>query len=447
MEKIQIESFQAINADIEIKKMVLLIGEQASGKSTIAKLIYFFKSLKDEYIEFISKNLKNLNSIKELQELFWDQISRNFYRLFGSIQHFPYFKIQYFYSESKIITLDQGLWENSNRKKLKIEFSSTLFNDTIRNMIPLIHKLRKLRQDSAKDDAFGYGQYREVLEDFYRYINELFEDNNRYHVFIPAGRNITVNYANFFQQNFFGNLSSEIALIQDEEEKTTIPHFVKDTYLMMKFMQRVQILTDTFKGSDFEYLLADGSYPDYMKSVLDKIEEILKGKYKSDGRIGEIIVFNNEDYIQLENSSSGQQEVIRILQDIFLVLLNKRNVFRVIEEPEAHLFPMAQKYLLEIIAIMLNNMDNQMILTTHSPYILSVVNNLIFASISKSDSQYKLDPSETTVYSLTDRQSKSLIDPETGMIDQNALDTISEDLADEFEQMYRKYVAEKRISA
>ncbi|MFM7887496.1 MAG: AAA family ATPase [Pseudanabaena sp.] len=49
MQKIIIKNFSAIAyAEIEIKKVLILIGEQASGKSTIAKLIYFFKSLKDD---------------------------------------------------------------------------------------------------------------------------------------------------------------------------------------------------------------------------------------------------------------------------------------------------------------------------------------------------------------------------------------------------------------
>ncbi|WP_241993488.1 AAA family ATPase [Trichormus variabilis] len=41
MQKIIIKNFGAIqNAEIEVKKILVLIGEQASGKSTIAKLIY-----------------------------------------------------------------------------------------------------------------------------------------------------------------------------------------------------------------------------------------------------------------------------------------------------------------------------------------------------------------------------------------------------------------------
>jgi predicted ATPase len=42
MEKIIIKNFGPIeDAEIEIRKVLVLIGEQASGKSTIAKLVFF----------------------------------------------------------------------------------------------------------------------------------------------------------------------------------------------------------------------------------------------------------------------------------------------------------------------------------------------------------------------------------------------------------------------
>jgi predicted ATPase len=49
MQKTFIKDFGAIqNAETEVKKILVLIGEQASHKSTIAKLIYFLKTLKDD---------------------------------------------------------------------------------------------------------------------------------------------------------------------------------------------------------------------------------------------------------------------------------------------------------------------------------------------------------------------------------------------------------------
>ena len=51
-----------------------------------------------------------------------------------------------------------------------------------------------------------------------------------------------------------------------------------------------------------------------------------------------------------------------------------------IEEPEAHLFPTAQKRIVQLLARTFNNTNSnfQIIVTTHSPYILSSFNNLIY---------------------------------------------------------------------
>ena len=59
MQKIIIKNFGPVkDAEIEIKKVMVLIGEQASGKSTIAKLIYFFKTLKEDVFITILESSK-----------------------------------------------------------------------------------------------------------------------------------------------------------------------------------------------------------------------------------------------------------------------------------------------------------------------------------------------------------------------------------------------------
>ena len=59
MQKIIIKNFGPVkDAEIEIKKVLVLIGEQASGKSTIAKLIYFFKSLHQYWLGYFVQSDK-----------------------------------------------------------------------------------------------------------------------------------------------------------------------------------------------------------------------------------------------------------------------------------------------------------------------------------------------------------------------------------------------------
>ena len=51
----------------------------------------------------------------------------------------------------------------------------------------------------------------------------------------------------------------------------------------------------------------------------------------------------------------------------------------VFEEPEAHLYPETQSDIVELIGLLANLYHNQIIKTTHRPYILSAFNNLLYA--------------------------------------------------------------------
>ena len=64
---------------------------------------------------------------------------------------------------------------------------------------------------------------------------------------------------------------------------------------------------------------------------------------------------------------------------LFSLILNKTKAFIIIEEPEAHLFPEAQKYMTDLMSLVANINGNQIMITTHSPYILTSLNNHIYA--------------------------------------------------------------------
>ena len=103
MQRIEIENFGAIkNAKIDIKKVLILIGEQASGKSTIAKLIYFFKSLREDLISNIRENTDSKFEVE-----FYHLIIEKFSDFFGSLFLLQESRITYFYNykNNKSVTL------------------------------------------------------------------------------------------------------------------------------------------------------------------------------------------------------------------------------------------------------------------------------------------------------------------------------------------------------
>ncbi len=55
-QEIEIKNFGPLKeVQIEINNLLILTGEQASGKSTLAKCIYFFKYIPEEILNFITK--------------------------------------------------------------------------------------------------------------------------------------------------------------------------------------------------------------------------------------------------------------------------------------------------------------------------------------------------------------------------------------------------------
>jgi predicted ATPase len=459
MQKIIIKNFGAIEyAEIEIKKVLVLIGEQASGKSTIAKLIYFFKSLKYDFFNRI---------IQDMQKDYFDTVSdfifpvrEKFYDFFGSTFHLPDFEITFYYdihnNKHLTLTLDR-------RKKLNARFSKNLLEQNFKDSAGKIKRL--LQQGSNINDIHeqlildqSKKQYGQMLLSL---LNELFKSYEENLLFIIAGRNATVSYSESFEKNFFASIQSSL----EENSKQKFQRKIQtiDETLMLAFMKRVTRIKDTFKKfNNFDGLINIYSDSSQKRKILEiiknKINAILKGEYVIDN-YGEKILLgeDNRNYIYLHNASSGQQEVIRILQDIFLSILDDVPVLRIIEEPEAHLFPIAQKYLLELLIIMVNqNHDNQIIITTHSPYILSILNNLLFAKrvVEKNPSaqsevseiiqeDYWLNAAEFSAYSLgnqsLDKEAsycESILDGNTGTITQNYLDTVSEMMGGEFNALY-----------
>jgi AAA15 family ATPase/GTPase len=322
-------------------------------------------------------------------------------------------------------------------------FQRIFFSEEIRRFI------QNVKQFSSQTNAYERSAFQRAMTDLETCIKTLFNEY-RIPLFIPAGRNITVSYPDQFKLDFYGSLRSDLARQESSENKTQWA----DLYLMENFLKQTEGIKARFKSNDFQGLIEEKQLlgklveSNTLNIVQTKIEKILRGQYRQD-QYGEKIFYDNENYVHLNNASSGQQEVIRIVQDIFLILLDQEKAFRVIEEPEAHLYPLAQKYLIELFAIVLNQTDSQIIITTHSPYILSILNNLLFAKRVVTENQTVseeveavipptswIEPATTDVYSLKEGRCKSIFDNATGLIDQNYLDEISEELGADFQELY-----------
>jgi predicted ATPase len=169
---------------------------------------------------------------------------------------------------------------------------------------------------------------------------------------------------------------------------------------------------------------------------------------------------NDEDYIivkgqnkplKLYEAASGIQSVTPLL--ILLEQLSKHIELPhsfIIEEPELNLYPIAQQRLMNWLVEKCTQGENDLTITTHSPYILSSCNLLLEAyKVAQQRPELAdeidkivpracwLNPEEFAAYYVADGTVKPITDERTHLIGGNELDAVSGDISDSFRQLLR----------
>ncbi|MFM2375492.1 MAG: hypothetical protein RLZZ165_589 [Bacteroidota bacterium] len=95
-----------------------------------------------------------------------------------------------------------------------------------------------------------------------------------------------------------------------------------------------------------------------------------------------IILLKGKEKILLEKTSSGIQSIVPlmvVLESLWKKKEAEDGQFVVIEEPESNLYPNTQKSLTEYIVQVVQESGSKLCITTHSPYILTALDNLVQA--------------------------------------------------------------------
>lgn len=140
--------------------------------------------------------------------------------------------------------------------------------------------------------------------------------------------------------------------------------------------------------------------------------------------------------ISLVNASSGFQASIPIVVLLSSYSTLSFNDYVIVEEPELNLFPTAQYELMKFLVDKTMNYGNTMLIATHSPYILTALNDLILSAqtgkISPEethevmDKKYWLDNGQVSAYRmLSDGTCRNILDEETGLIHAEEIDEVS----------------------
>jgi hypothetical protein len=273
-------------------------------------------------------------------------------------------------------------------------------------------------------------------------LQKFFDD--RYSVvYIPAGRSMLT---------LFAQQLSYIYTIMDEPLKRTLD------YCTQKYIERILKIKTEFS----EGLIGLMAYYGVNKrsSSLDKamelINKILRGSYMADDN-NERIALQNGKYVKINFASSGQQESVWILNLLFYCLIQNRPYMLIIEEPESHLFPQTQKDIVELITLVANN-GHSMLVTTHSPYVLGTLNNLLYAGFFKESEKkeqaskrisdlYWLDYRDFNAWFVRDGRLEDCMDRELHLIQNEKIDEISDVINQDYDYLFELRHGEEMSNA
>jgi len=144
-------------------------------------------------------------------------------------------------------------------------------------------------------------------------------------------------------------------------------------------------------------------------------------------------------YLPITGAASGQMEAWPFFEVVLASFFLNPKAHFYFEEPETHLHPRAQIEVMKAIAFLVNT-GRQFIITTHSPYLLHIINNMILRfkiyGSEHPDGRVSLDPINVSAYRLRDGYSEVIIDwQDTQMIDEAELEEPANELGKEFDDL------------
>ena len=362
MQKITIKKLGPITSfTTEINQYLFLIGEQATGKSTIAKCIYFcrnYKSvLREAFYDVYNTGMYKGEVIEradQFMQLLRSEVKNQFIEFFGYSWDFDRsMHLQYVFVPDKVwlnISLEnkKGYIHLSHSKYL-----SSRINELLGEVINL-YRNKYITKDAIGLNSKERIRTQAIIRDK---INAIFEDYEETY-YIPAGRSL-------------------LALLSRGDITSMRPSL---DYVTRQFVDIINSIRRYFVNGIAETggMMPFKTIETYHK-ISSLIVDILKADYYNapEKEYIKIKRKNGKDFsINLNFASSGQQESLWLLNLIYVLFLREERSFVIIEEPEAHIYPLRQYKLLKFITYFANETKSNILITTHSPYCLTALNTL-----------------------------------------------------------------------
>lgn len=412
MEHIKIRNFGPIRScDLELRDFSVLTGAQATGKSTLAKVVYYGSTLGQEIFDQITTRASVDDYPASLLQNLQKRLRLKFLQMFGSSWALPD-DMQIAYYDGERCILEIGLLALPQQPYRNIV--NFTFSEEIRQFV-LDYENAEYVWDIEEERSRLWREIRALLKNPFQTI------------YIPAGRSTLTL------------LTDKIASMLDDAGRSIdycMRQYIRQTTeLRSSFRQGTRgLLEETLHTSQAKIPMAA------LQSLQELIDRVLVGRYSYEAG-EERLNLDNGKYVKINFASSGQQETVWVFNLLYYYLLHGQPTFIIVEEPESHLFPDAQKLIATALGLFANQ-GNKVLVTTHSPYILGEFNNMLYASQLQARGIYtaavipplqQLTLGRTTAGYLRDGSVDNAL--EEGFISNELIDGASDEINEEMEQL------------
>lgn len=415
------------DVSFDLNKINVFMGPQSSGKSTIAKIISYCSWYEKNAILHTSNRpnfFEELIAFHNLEETYFSDAS----------------EIQY---ESYICKLDFK-WKDdvNNRVDFRLKEDKTFKNRKI-SYIPAERNFVTLQ---------GLGKYNETRDNILSFMYEWFLAKKE----LTQDKSYAIPIAGLGDVAFYYDKDADIDKVVIDKEKniklnhassglrSSIPLLIVFNYIITGIYKSRRTKTP-FEIIDFEEKLQaiTNESPDVSEDEKKRMVE-LKSMFE-----------NIKDLLPLFESKEDLHKRLLYIQEHMANLLGYYSEYFfsqvIIEEPELNLFPKTQQELIYYMLEVLNHddKDHQLIITTHSPFILFALNNCMMGGLVGENIPIDeamtfpsfnswIDPAYVSIYEIHDGRIKCIQD-EDGIIEDNYLNQAYKENSSEYLSMLNYY--------
>jgi predicted ATPase len=450
--------------ELDLRPLTVIIGPNNSGKTYIAYSTYGLWQRARSSLSLRRDNKSELELKPEEHDRWSLKIDHNLLDFF--IRDIE--KTAKRFGEDKYFGVQQFFQDSSRKLFSTTSFEMIISQQEVEDAInQLIHKdaipltdeisLKLTRKEDVlffeiqpKNEELSKNQTLHFTNRFISSVAEVLFSN----IFpFPAERNAFINIYKILETKRYRILKQkqrESFINSTSEEKFGLPQPL--IAIDIRYPQPVEDFLDFLSEIELqETTKINSNNKNEFQKLADEIEKQLQNKNKTNlkstklgGKEIKVLVKKGLE-IDLYNASSSVKQLAPLL--LYLRFRASKGDFLVIDEPEMNLHPESQAKLLEALSILVN-LGVRILLTTHSPYIMAHLNNLVngnhenpeilkrqSSSLYLQDERAFLPIDKVSAYEMKDNKLVSLNDPDYG-IRWDTLSDVAVDIQQKFFEIY-----------